>query len=253
MAGPLTLTVDDGLATLRLSRERGNAINGTLVDELISACQQVDAAGDVRGVLLAASGKLFCPGLDLVELSQFDRRAMEHFLHRFNACVLGLFTLSKPMVAAIHGPAIAGGCVLALTADWRILVRGAVVGLNELRAGVPFPFGVAMILRQAIPGSRLDEVALFGRNYTDEQALAAGLAHELGEAEGFEARCRSRLAELADRDPQSLAVTKRYLRSQTVERIRAYDSQFTQDFLDCWFSLATRERIRAIVASLRNR
>lgn len=247
------ITIDEGLATLRLSREHGNAINEELVESMIGACRRLNADDEVRGVLLAAEGKLFSPGLDLQELGEYDRPRMTRFLDRFNACILMLYTLHKPVVAAMHGHAVAGGCVLALTADWRVLREGALVGLNEVRIGVPFPFGVAMILRESVPRARLGEVAMFGRNYEGQEAVDSGLVHELHWEKGFEAHCRSRLAELADRDPRAFAITKRYLRSSTVERIRANDPKFTADFLDAWFSPSTGERLRKIVEDLKKR
>ncbi|MCP3977726.1 MAG: enoyl-CoA hydratase/isomerase family protein [bacterium] len=238
------------LAVLRLGREHGNALNGRLIDELLQAVREIDGDPEVRGVLLAASGKLFCPGLDLQELIELDRPAMQSFVLRFNSAILSLYTLARPVVAALHGHAVAGGCVLALTADWRVLARGALVGLNEVKVGVPLPFGVSMILRETVPRTSLEEVAMFGRNYRDEEAVRSGLVHEVVEQGDAESRALERLEELASRDATAFAITKRYLRAATVERIRAHDPHFTGDFLDAWFSPTTRERLSAIVAGL---
>jgi enoyl-CoA hydratase/carnithine racemase len=118
---------------------------------------------------------------------------------------------------------------------------------------VPLPFGVTLIVREAISGPRLEEVALFGRNYRGAEAVDAGLVHEVHALDGLEELAIERLREMTSKDLQSFAVTKRYLRSRTVERIRAYDAQFGDDFLDCWFSEGTRARIEGIVADLRAR
>lgn len=245
-----TLDVEDGLATLRLQRNHGNAINPQLIDDLVRACYEIERRPEIRGVLFAASGKLFCPGLDLQELIELDRHAMDNFFRKFNACMLALYGLCKPMVVAIHGHAVAGGCVLALTADRRILRRGALIGLNEVRVGVPLPYGVAQLLRETVHRTSLEEVALFGRNYADEAALAVGLAHELLPAEGFEAACRQRLVDLASRDTLALGVTKRHLRQFTIDRVRAVEDRMLPDFLDGWFRETTQARIREIVAGL---
>jgi enoyl-CoA hydratase/carnithine racemase len=247
---PVTLAVDDGVARIRLNRGRGNAINTELVDGLLDTFREAEADDRVSGALLCASGKLFCPGLDLHELSSFDRPQLERFMSRFHACLLRMYTFSKPLVAALSGHTLAGGMVLALTADWRVLRRGALVGLNELRVGVPLPFGVSLMLREGVVASRLEEVALFGRNYADEDAVAASLVHELHDEEGFEAYCTERLAEMARRDPASFAITKRYLRSATVERIRANDARFLGEFLDCWFSETTQRRVADILSKI---
>lgn len=250
MAQAVTVDIEDGLGVVRIGRDHGNAINDEVVDGLITACQELEGDPAVRGMMLAATGKLFCPGLDLHELVGYDRTRMTRFVDRFNACILVLYTFSKPMVAALHGHTVAGGCVISLTADWRVLCRGAKVGLNEVRVGVPFPFGVSMVMRETVPREHLEEVALFGWNYTDERAVEVGLAHELHEAEGFDEHCRDRLRELAAKDPAAFAVTKRYLRAATVERIRAHDALFAREFVDSWFSEPTRRRIQQIVDSL---
>ncbi len=251
MSRSIELDVQDGLARLTLHREHGNAIDDSVVDGLIDACRAIESDPGVGGVLLRAEGKLFCPGLDLQVLIEKDRTEMQAFLSRFNAAVLGLYTLERPVVAALHGHAVAGGCVLALTADWRMLAEGAQVGLAEVKVGVPFPFGVSMILRDSVASNRVEEVALFGRNYAGEDAVRVGLAHEAHPTEGFEEACLERLRELTAKDAYAFRTTKRYLRSATVERIRANDPQFQSDFLDGWFSDSTRARIRELVAKLR--
>jgi len=251
MSQTLKTSTNHGLATVRLDRDHGNAINLDLVDELTAVFRKLDADQDIRGVQLAASGKLFSPGLDLQELIEFKRFEMESFLERFNACILGLYTFSKPVLAAIHGHAVAGGCVLTLTADWRVLQHEKLIGLNEVRVGLPFPYGVAMILRESVPHSHLEEIALFGRNYRGQEAVEMGLAHEVHQADGFEEHCLSRLEELASKDSAAFAITKRYLRSPTVERIMADEARLESDFLDRWYSPGTRSKIQAIVDELK--
>lgn len=251
MSQTLETSVEQGLATVRLNRDHGNAINLDLVDELTAAFRRLDADGDVRGVQLAAAGKLFSPGLDLQELIELDRPDMERFLERFNACILSLYTFSKPLIAAIHGHAVAGGCVLTLTADWRVLQHEKLIGLNEVRVGVPFPYGVAMILRDSVPQRHLEEIALYGRNHRGEEAVRVGLVHEVHPADGFEEHCRSRLEELASKDAAAFAITKRYLRAPTVERIMADEARLASDFLDRWYSQSTRSKVQAIVDELK--
>jgi enoyl-CoA hydratase len=243
-------TASDGVATIRLARDHGNAINETLAQDLMTTFHEADADPDVRGVLLTADGKLFCPGLDLRELVELDRAAMERFMLRFGAMLLALYTFRKPVVAALSGHALAGGCVLSLIADRRILVEGALVGLNEVIVGVPLPFGVSLMLRETVRTPILEEVALLGRNYRGQEAVDAGLVHEIHEAEGFEPFCLERLAQFTEKDPNAFATTKRYLRSAAVERIRANDQKFVPGFLDCWFSNDTQARICGIVEQL---
>ena len=249
----VTLQREGAIGVVRLKRAHGNAINGDLVESLVTTLGEAEADPAIRGVLLASAGKIFCPGLDLQELLPLDRPAMEKFMHHFSAAVLTLYTHPKPIVAAMHGHALAGGCILGLCADWRVLARGALVGLNEVKIGVPLPFGVALIVRDAVPRTHLTAVALLGRNFSDEAAIAAGVADELADAAAVESTARERLEEFVAKDSHSFAVTKRYLRSPVVERIRANNRLLLPEWLDCWFSPATRERIGAIVAELKQK
>lgn len=249
----VTWTARDGLATIRLAREHANAIDESLVEDLVRAVRESALDPSVRGALLAAEGRIFCPGLDLQVLADLDRPAMGAFMARFRDCLLALYTYPKPLVAALGGHALAGGCVLALTADWRVLRRGAWIGMNEVRIGVPLPYGVAQMLRATVHPNRLEEVALLGRNYADDEAVAVGLAHEVADPADFERRCAERLEELAAKEPAAFSRTKSYLRGATVERMRSEDAARHDEFLDGWFSEGTRRRIGDLVAELRSK
>jgi enoyl-CoA hydratase len=250
MAG-LRIERDGALARLRLDKARGNAIDEALARELLGAVRELEADIGVAGVLLcSAHPKLFCPGLDLVSLIEYDRPGMERFLDVFGELVPALYGFPRPLVAALSGHAVAGGCVLALTADLRVLRRGAQIGLAEVRVGVPLPWSVAVLLRASVPPASLTRVALLGENFSDDAAVAAGLVHELAEAEGFEETCLARLQELVERDAYSLAITKRYLREPVLEAMRARERERAAEFLDGWFSDTTRERVRGVVDSL---
>jgi enoyl-CoA hydratase/carnithine racemase len=246
----VTLSREDGRGTIHLSRGRGNAINDQVLDEMMQALQEAERDPEVKGVVMSAGGKMFCPGLDLHHLTELDRQGIREFMRKFSACNLKMFTFPKPMIAALSGHALAGGLVFALNADWRILQNEAMVGLNELKVGVPLPFGVSIILRDAVSGPRLEEIALFGRNYKGEQAVQVGLVHELCDSDKLDALAIERLDEMTSRDPNAFAVTKRYLRAATVERIRSHDAMFQNDFVECWFSDGTQARIHAIVGSM---
>jgi len=250
-----TVTIErkGGVAVLRLSREHGNAINEAMVEDLLQACKNLRGDPEVCGILLASTGKLFCPGLDLRDLVLLDRRSMDRFMVRFREMLVSLYTLPRPVVASISGAAMAGGCVLALTADWRILKRGAPIGLNEVKVGVPLPLSVTALLMDAVSPRALAEVALLGNNFEGDAALAAGLAHELHEGEGIEQAAMARLAEFMSKDAASFSATKAHLRAPTATRMKSENPSNRKEWIDCWFSKETRRRIERIVAGLKTR
>jgi enoyl-CoA hydratase len=243
------------VVVLRLDKARGNAIDEPLVDELIRVGRELERDDDVRGVLLAsAHPKLFCPGFDLQGLIDYDRPAMQRFLGRFAEALWTLFGLRKPLLAAIAGHAVAGGCILALTADRRLLRSGGIeIGLAELKVGVPLPWTVTVLLRATLPPEALTSIALRGRNFAEREALEVGLAHELVEGNGFEATCLARLEEFAEKDGLALGTTKSYLRAGALREMKAHEQEHAHEFLDAWFSKATRERMRQTVAALRSK
>ena len=148
------------------------------------------------------------------------------------------------------GAAVAGGCLLALTADHRMLCRGAVIGLNEVKVGVPLPWSVTVLVRATVNPAAIGQVALLGRNFTDEAAVQVGLAHEVHPADGFEAACLERLAEFTEKDTRALATTKCWLREPVLCDMRAHESERIESFLDGWFAEQTRERLRATLGRL---
>ncbi len=239
------------LAVLRMDKARGNAIDEPFAEDMLAACRTVAQDGDVHGVLLAsAHPKLFCPGLDLVTLFEYERPSMSRFMGRFGEAVNALFSMRKPVVAAIAGHAVAGGCVLALTADHRILRRGSQIGLNEVRVGLPLPWSVALLLKAAVPPVALSRVALLGENFADEEARAIGLVHEVRDHDGFEAACVARAQEFAERDTAAVGITKAYLRDAVLREMQAQEKDRQGEFLDAWFSPAGREKIRQTVETL---
>jgi enoyl-CoA hydratase len=246
------IEIRDGIGTMRLAGPRGNALSPQLVSDLSSALRTVGGEASVRAVHLAsAHPKLFCPGLDLVSLSEIDRAEMGAYMLDFSTLLTDLFALKKPVVAAVNGAAVAGGCLLALTADWRIVKRGAPMGLNEVKVGVPLPWSAVMLLKTAAPSSVLGAVALLGRNFEGEAAVAAGLSSEAVDADGFDAAVAERLAEFAEKDAYAFGVTKGYLRGAAVASMRERDTALLDEFLDGWFSEGTQARIQKAVAALK--
>jgi len=236
---------------LELDKPRANAIDAPLVEELIAVAAEAKEDGAVSGVLLASSHpRVFCPGLDLVSLVELDRGAMRAFMLRFAEATWALYALPKPVVAAVHGHAVAGGCILALTADWRAVARGAQVGLNEVKVGVPLPWSVALLLRASVAPPHHARVALLGRNFEGEEAVSAGLADEILATEAFRASCLRRLEEFTDKHPYSFARTKAYLRDDTLAAMKAHERDRIDEWLDAWFSDSTRDRIRKTVEAL---
>ena len=239
---------------LRLDKARGNAIDEPLVDELTAAARELGADAAVRGVLLAsAHPKLFCPGLDLVSLDRARPRrpcsascsCSRRWCGRSTAC-------PSRWWPAVNGHAVAGGCILALTADHRVLRRGgAQIGLNEVRVGVPLPWPWPCCCAPRCRPDALARVALLGRNFADEEALrgrARGRARRRRGLRGplpAAARGVRREGRLRPRHHQGRPARRRSSRAMQAARgARAWAS-----WLDGWFSGTAHRGCARISAS----
>jgi enoyl-CoA hydratase len=163
-----------------------------------------------------------------------------------------VFACPRPIVAAINGHAIAGGCVLALQCDWRILVQAdAKIGLNETQLGIGLPSSVLEPLRLQVPAASLLPIAYEGKLFSPPEALALGLVHELSPAGELEARATERAQALAQVPAAALAQVKLGLRRATVEIIRRDAEGESERWLDTWFSPEGQRRLNAAVQRLR--
>jgi enoyl-CoA hydratase len=239
------------VALLRMQSGKVNAIGLEFLDRLSGLIDELSAA---RAAVITADGNTFSAGLDLPAVVPLDRVAMRAFMQRFNAVMLRLFELPVPLVAAINGHAIAGGCIVSLLADLRISAdRDLRIGLNETQLGVGLPAVVLEALRAQVPASSLSPIALEGRLFSPREALQLGLVHEVVPEGELLARALQRAAALAALPPEGVRQAKHSLRGETARRIRELDATEGERWLDGWFSPGTQERLRAVVAQLKRR
>ncbi len=242
---------DDAIRVLRLAGGKANAMDGALLDEIERLIDDLER-GPARAAVLTGYERFFSAGLALPRLIDLDRGAMREFIERFARAMTRVLACEKPIVAAINGHAIAGGCVLALMCDWRICVdTGAKIGLNEVQLGIGLPAIVVEPLRAQIPAAALIPVALEGRLFAPREALEVGLVHELAEEGALAARAEVKARELAAPPTVGVAQVKRALRAPILEAVARSAAAETERWLDSWFSAGAQARLRAAVAALR--
>src|SRR3989442_2729868 len=166
----LRVDMQGAVAVVALERPPANALNRDFFIELGALIERLGAR-EVGSVVLTGSGRFFSAGLDLFEIVAYDGAAWTDFTARFDAGFAGLFALTKPMVAAVNGHAIAGGAVLAACADYRFMAEGeSRVGLTEIQVGVPFPSAALEPIRFSCPGPHLPQLLYRGLTYRPAEA-----------------------------------------------------------------------------------
>jgi enoyl-CoA hydratase len=169
----------NGIRLLRLSHGRVSALDVELCQALTTRIRAL-AADQCRAVVLTGTGSAFCAGVDLKRVLDGGTPYLEQFLPAMAECFEALLTFPKPLIGAINGHAIAGGCIIAATCDWVVMAEGkGRMGLTELAVGVPFPVLPIEIIRARVPEPGFRELVLGADTVLPERALELGLVHEL--------------------------------------------------------------------------
>ena len=205
--GPdISLTTDGPVATITLQRpERRNAVDGPMARALRRAFEVLEADASLRVAVLAGSGGSFCAGADLSAVSD-PGRAHEVHPDGSGPGPMGptRMAFAKPVIAAIEGPAVAGGLELALMCDLRVAARGAVLGVFCRRWGVPLIDGGTVRLPRLVGMGRALDMILTGRAVAADEALAMGLVNRVVDDGQALAAAQALAAGIAAFPPQCL-------------------------------------------------
>ena len=210
-AAPLGIALGGGILTLTLDRpDKRNALNAALVEALHAALDRADLAAEVRVVALRGSGRDFCAGADLHELlasADLTPAQNEASALRMGSLFSRMRSLPKPVVAVVHGRALAGGAGLATACDLVIAGSGAHLGYPEIQRGF-VPAMVMTLLRRAVGEKVALDLALTGRVLTAAEAHAAGLISRVVPDADLDQEAGSILSALAGASSSALALTK---------------------------------------------
>ena len=240
-------TEDRGDVTvLRIEHGRVGAMDAELLGALTDAVTASDLA-----VVLTGTGSAFSAGVDLRRILDGGRPYTAEFLTALSRMFRTVFDHPRPTVAAVNGHAIAGGCVLALACDVR-LMSGGRMGLAELAVGVPFPTSALEIVRHAL-GRDADRAVLRAETVGPEQALALGMVQEVVATDRLLQRALELAAGLAAHSPEAYRLAKQRLHGPAIAAIEATTAEDDAAVLDGWVAEDTRRRIGAALDALTRR
>lgn len=238
----------NGIVTLQLAHGKASALDLELVEGLARAIAELSVS-DARAVILTGSGSIFSAGVDLFRLVDGGREYAAQFLPALSRMLLDLFSLPKPVVVAVNGHAIAGGCLFALAADYRLMATGkGRIGIPELLVGVPFPPAVVETVRFVVPPQHLQMLMYTGSTFAPEEALRLGLVDELVEPDALASRAAEMAQHFASLPSEAFALAKRQLRDKTLDRAKHYAHELDATVLEQWSSEETLGRIREYLA-----
>jgi enoyl-CoA hydratase/carnithine racemase len=243
----VNISTNDGIAEARLKRGKVNALNEQAVEEIRTCFQKLGADPDIRAVIFTAEGPFFSFGFDIPEFLGYSRESFTRFLRKFTSLYAYLFTYPKPLVAALNGHAIAGGCMLALACDHKIMVSGkAKISLNEITFGSSVFAGSVAMLKFLVGGKNAHAVLCDGRMYSAQAASVLGMVDQVSSTEELVKDAQEVAKRLASKDTAAFCSIKGLLRAPVVDEMAKMEEQSVQEFVDIWYSENTWRNLQGI-------
>jgi 3,2-trans-enoyl-CoA isomerase len=248
------LSVQDKIAYLTLNRGTSNAINGEMVNELRDIFQTLDKDDNVGGLILTGKEGFFSAGLDLIELYDYNETQIKTFWHDFLDMVSVMVAFKKPLISAISGHSPAGGCVLAICSDYRVMAEGKyVIGLNEVPVGIIVPDTIFHIYAFWLGHANAYRFLLEGKLMRTDEALAVGLVDEVVPINTLITTAERKMKQYIRLDWTTWQQSKLNLRRELLSKVQADQSATLEVMLKQWWSPVTRSILQTIIQNLQSK
>jgi enoyl-CoA hydratase len=226
---------------LRMNYGKVSALDTEFCNAMVDELDSIERDGP-RALVLTGTGTTFSAGVNLFRLLDGGAEYVHRFLPALDRFFRTLLLFSKPLVVAVNGHAIAGGCILVSTADYRVMARGpARIGLPELRVGVPFPRLPLEIVAARVSPAELRALVYSARTMEADEAKAVGLVDEVVDPDQLLDCSIAHANALAEIPAQTFALTKRALNAGLLERVANADAAAT---VAAWHSAEVYDGIR---------
>lgn len=220
MSQEITVEREGFVATITLDRPPNNHVSVELMKALADELERLDNDNGVRAVVLATAGKVFCAGADLASPGGVGAEGMDTISPLYDQAVR-LFSIEKPIIAAVQGAAVGAGLGLALVADFRVAAPEARFSANFVKLGFHPGFGLTYTLPRLVGEQRANLMFLTARRVKAEEGLAWGLVDEIAPLDGLVAAAQTLAAEIAANAPLAVVATRKTIRSDLAAAVRA--------------------------------
>lgn len=247
----LYLSINNKLAVVTLNRGRSNPINAEMVAELTAAVKEMEADDAVEGLIITGKEGFFSAGIDLMEVYHYDEQQSKDFWTNFLLMQATLVNFKKPFVAAITGHSPAGGCIIALCADYRIMANGNYrIGLNEIPVGIIVPDAVFHLYAFWLGKRKAYQYLLEGKLLKTEEALLDGLIDEACEPASVLAAAEQKIRFYMKMNPATWQQSKLNLRKELSNKMQADHSETLNKMLVKWWLPETRLSLQKVIEQL---
>lgn len=251
MAEFLKTNIEEHVLHILMQRGKSNAMHLEMIEELHVAFQEAENDPSIEGVILTGNEGFFTSGLDLITLYQYDEAQMKMFWNKFIDLIRSLTAFSKPFVSAISGHSPAGGCVLAITADYRVMAEGDyIIGLNEVPVGIIVPYGIFDLYSFWIGRAQAYRYLLEGKLVKPQEASEIGLVDEIVPLNKIQSAAVRRIKTYVQLEKNAWRNTKLNLRQPLIESLEKDKEKVIGQVLEQWWRPSTRAIMKTIIDNL---
>jgi enoyl-CoA hydratase/carnithine racemase len=237
----------DNISTITMTRGKVHAFNEEMVDDLADRFNELGEDKKTQAVILTGQGSFFSFGLDVPDLYHYTKNDFVDYLNKFTDLCTLIFTFPKPVIAAVNGHAIAGGCMLVTACDYRIMVSGkAKISLNEVTFGSMVFAGSVETLKCCVGHRVAETILLKGLMYSAEQANELGLIDRVSAPDELMSIAHEVASAYTANDLRAFTALKKLVRNPIADEMRKRDPQGNRDFADLWYTPQTRENLKGI-------
>jgi len=250
----IEVSIKDGLAIITLNRGKSNSMNREMVTELSDMLHNIENDANIGGVLITGKEHFFSAGLDLIELYNYNEEEAKDFWHVFLNFVAKITAFKKPLVAAINGHSPAGGCVIALACDARVMAEGKyIIGLNEVPVGIIVPNSIFNLYAFWLGKANAARHLLEGKLFNPEEALNIGLVDELVKPESILTAAERKVRKYMAFERNTWQQSKINIRRELIASTSADQSADLEVMLKQWWAPSTRAILKTIIDSLQKK
>ncbi len=250
----IKVTIKDHLSLITLDRGKSNALNREMIMELNDILNNISTDPNIAGVIITGKEPFFSAGLDLIELYNYNEEEAESFWHLFLNFIANITAFKKPMVAAINGHSPAGGCVIALACDYRVMAEGKyIIGLNEVPVGIIVPNSIFNLYAFWLGSAHASRSLLEGKLFTPEEALQVGLVDELVNSASIITAAERKIRKYMAMETNTWQQSKLSIRKDLIASTSADQSEALKLMLQQWWAPTTRSILKTIIDNLQKK
>lgn len=250
----IAITIKDRLAIISLNRPKSNALNREMITELYDMLHNIEADSSIGGAIITGKDHFFSAGLDLIELYQYNEEEVKSFWELFLRFGAKITAFKKPLIAAINGHSPAGGCVIALACDARVMSEGKyIIGLNEVPVGIIVPTSIFKLYAFWLGNANATRSLLEGKLFSPEEALAIGLVDELVKPESILTAAERHVRKYMAYEVNTWQQSKLNIRKELIAVNEVDQSADLDLMLKQWWAPSTRAILKTIIDNLQKK